>query len=199
MKLRVLGLMVCCMLAVAGQANAQVVWDSPTLIPPRAPAGTGIYLVDTHRGGLGVLGTWRGMTNGTGFRLGVAEGVGDGVAVFGGVDFVRPLIIVSPDFPLDLSWFAGVGAGYSDWLVVSVPLGITLGRTFGAPDVNFTPYLAPKVIPDIHLGRGPNDDNELTLSLDVDLGFDVQFAPGWMIRIGAGLGSRSALAVGILF
>jgi hypothetical protein len=164
MKLRVLGLMVCCMLAAAGQANAQVVWDSPTLIPPRAPAGTGIYLVDTHRGGLGVL----GMT-------------------------------VSPDFPLDLSWFAGVGAGYSDWLVVSVPLGITLGRTFGAPDVNFTPYLAPKVIPDIHLGRGPNDDNELTLSLDVDLGFDVQFAPGWMIRIGAGLGSRSALAVGILF
>jgi hypothetical protein len=199
MKLRVSGLMVCCMLALAGQANAQVVWDSPTLIPPRAPAGTGIYLVDTHRGGLGVLGTWRGMTNGTGFRLGVSEGVGDGVAVFGGVDFVRPLMAVSPDFPLDLSWFAGVGAGYSDWLVVSVPIGITLGRTFGAPDVNFTPYLAPKVIPDIHLGRGPNDDNELTLSLDVDLGFDVQFAPGWMIRIGAGLGSRSALAVGILF
>jgi hypothetical protein len=200
MKLRVLGLTVCCMLAMAGEARAQVVWDSPTLIPPRAPAGTGIYLIDTHGARLGVLGTWRAVTNGTGFRLGVSEGRGgDGIAVFGGVDFVTPLVTVSPDFPLDISWFTGVGAGYADWLVISVPLGITLGRTVGAPDVRFTPYLAPKVIADVHLGRGPGNDNELALNLDVDLGFDIQFPPGWMIRIGAGLGNRSGLAVGILF
>jgi hypothetical protein len=198
MKLRALGLTVCCLVALAGDARAQVVWDAPSLLPPRAPAGTGIYLIDAHGGGLGVLGTWRGMTNGTGLRLGVSEGRGgDGIAVFGGLDFVSPLVTVSHEFPLDISWFAGVGAGYADWLVLSVPLGLTIGRTFGAPDVRFTPYLAPKIALDAHLGREP--DNELDLNLAVDLGFDIQFPPGWAIRIGAGLGGRSGLAVGILF
>lgn len=199
MKIRVIGLTLFCLLGLAADGRAQVVWDSPILIPPRAQAGTGIYLIDTHRGGLGLLGTWRGMASGTGLRLGVSEGAGDNIAVFDGADFVRPPMTVSPDFPLDISGFAGIGAGYSEWLVVSVPLGITIGRTFGAPDVRFTPYLAPKVIADVHLGRGPDDDNDLDLNLDVDLGFDVQFQPGWTIRLGAGLGNRSGLAIGLLF
>lgn len=199
MKIRAIGLTLFCLLALAADGRAQVVWDSPTLISPRAQAGTGIYLIDTHRGGLGVLGTWRGMTNGTGLRLGISEGAGDNIAVFGGADFVSPLMTVSPDFPLDISWFAGIGAGYSEWLVISVPLGITIGRTFGGPDVRFTPYLAPKVIADVHLGRGPENDNELDLNLDVDLGFDIQFPPGWTVRLGAGLGNRGGLAIGLLF
>jgi hypothetical protein len=33
----------------------------------------------------------------------------------------------------------------------------------------------------------------------VDLGFDVAFQPGWMIRFGAGLGDRGGIAVGIIF
>lgn len=198
MKIRTLALTLFCLFGLAAEGRAQVVWDSPTLLPPRAPAGTGIYLIDAHRGGLGVLGTWRAATNGTGLRLGLSEGWMDNVAVFGGVDFVTPLITVSPDFPLDLSWFTGVGAGYSEWLVISVPLGLTIGRTFGAPDVRFTPYVAPKVIADIHLGV-PGDNNELDLNLDVDLGFDIGFPPGWTLRVGAGLGNRSGLAIGLLF
>jgi len=197
MKIRVLALTLGCLLGLAAEARSQVVWDSPSLIPPRAPAGTGILLVDAHRAGVGVLGTWRGTPLGMGLRLGIADG--DDIAVFGGLDFVSPLMRASPAFPLDLSWFAGVGAGYDEWAVISVPFGLTIGRTFGAPDVQFTPYLAPKLIADAHLDRGPGDDNELELNFDVDLGFDVRFQPGWRLRLGAGLGSRSGLAFGLVF
>jgi len=199
MKIRVMAMTLCCLVGLAAEARAQVVWDSPTLLPPRAQAGTGIFLIDAHRAGLGVLGTWRGTTYGTGLRLGIAEGRRNDIAVFGGLDFVSPLMAASPAFPLDLSWFAGVGAGYDEWAVLSVPFGLSIGRTFGAPDVRFTPYLAPKLIADVHLGRGPGNDNELDLNLDVDLGFDVRFQPGWALRLGAGLGSRSGLAIGIVF
>ena len=197
MKIRVFALTLCCLLGLAAEARAQVVWDSPSLIPPRAPAGTGILLIDAHRAGIGVVGTWRGTPRGTGLRLGIADG--DDIAVFGGLDFVSPLTTASPAFPLDISWFAGVGAGYDRWAVLSVPFGLAIGRTFGAPDVQFTPYLAPKLIADAHLGREPQNDNELELNFDVDLGFDVRFQPGWTLRLGAGLGSRSGLAIGVVF
>lgn len=199
MKLRMLGLALCCMLGLATEGRAQVVWDSPNLLPPRPQAGTGIYLIDAHRGGLGVLGTWRGSSSGVGLRLGIAEGRHDGIAILGGLDIVAPLFAASRDFPLDISWFGGVGAGYSNWMVISLPFGITLGRTFASPDTRFTPYIAPKVIGDLHLDRGPGGDNDLELNLDVDLGFDVQFRAGWAIRFGAGLGDRSGIAVGIRF
>lgn len=200
MKLRVVGLALCCALGLVTEARAQTAWDSPTLLPPRVGPGMGLYLVDVSGGGIGVLGTWRGTPLGTGLRFGVAEGRGgDGIAVLGGLDFMGPLVRVSPDFPLDVSWLVGVGLGHSDWTLVSVPFGLTLGRTFTAPDVSFTPYITPKVIVDAHLGRGPNDDNDLELEFDLDLGVDVAFQPGWAIRFGAGLGSRSGIAIGIVF
>jgi len=201
MKLRITGLAACCLLALAGEARAQVAWESPMLLSPRPVAGTGIYLIDAAGAGLGVLGTWRGPGQRMALRLGVTEGGGgDGVAVLGGIDMMAPLATVSPDFPLDISWFTGVGAGYADWLVVSVPLGITIGRTFGDPQVRFTPYLSPRIVADLHLDRdGPEDRNELDLNVAVDLGFDVRFQQGWTLRLGAGLGTRDGIAVGLIF
>lgn len=186
-------------LLLAGEARAQVVWDSPILQPPRPVVGTGLYLMDAHGAGLGILGTWRGAPTGMGARLGLADG-SDGIAVLGGIDMVAPLATVSADFPLDISWFTGIGAGYNQWFVLSAPLGLTIGRTFGAPDVRFTPYLAPALVVDAHLGRdAPDDSNELRLGLAVDLGIDVGFQPGWIVRFGAGLGDRGGLAIGIVF
>lgn len=200
MRRLIVGLALFCALGAASESRAQVVWDSPTLLPPRAGPGIGIYLVDVHRGGLGVLGTWRGTPLGMGLRFGVAEGPGDdGVAILGGLDYMASLVRVSPDFPLDLSWLVGVGIGHADYTVLSVPFGLTIGRTFTAPEVSFTPYLTPKVIVDAHLGRGPNDDNDMELEFDLDLGIDVAFQPGWAIRFGAGLGSRSGIGIGIVF
>jgi hypothetical protein len=199
MKLRILGFTALCTLAVAADGRAQVVWDSPMLLPPRPVVGTGLYLMDPHGAGLGVLGTWRGVPGGMGLRLGIADG-SDGIAIMGGVDMVAPLVTVSPEFPLDISWFTGIGAGYDRWLVISVPLGLTIGRTVHAPDVRFTPYLAPALVADARLGRdSPRDRNELKLGLAMDLGIDVAFQPGWIVRFAAGIGDRHGLAIGIVF
>jgi hypothetical protein len=200
MKLRLTVLSVLCMAALAGPARAQVAWDSPTLMAPRPVVGTGIFIMDAHRAGVGVMGTWRGSPQGLGLRLGIVDGRGDGVGVLGGVDMLASLATASSTFPLDISWFAGVGAGYDEWLLLSVPIGLTFGRTFGAPDMRFTPYLAPALLVDAHLGRdGAGESNELQLNLGIDLGFDLAFQPGWALRFGAGLADRSGLAVGIVF
>jgi hypothetical protein len=200
MKLRVAGVAALCVLGMAGEARAQVVWDAPMLLSPRPVVGTGLYLMDAHKAGIGVLGTWRGMPQGVGLRVGIVDGRRDGIGIIGGADLLASLTTVSPQFPLDISWLTGIGLGYDDWLVISLPLGLSIGRTFTSPEVQFTPYLIPRIAADAHLGRDePGDRNELKLNLGVDLGFDVAFQPGWMIRVGAGLGDRGGIAVGIIF
>jgi hypothetical protein len=198
MKLRAAAIALCCTLGLAADARAQIAWDSPLLLPPNPTAGTGIYLIDAHRGGLGVLGTWRGSGQGSGLRLGIAEGRrGNGIGVLGGLDMVFPLARAAADFPVDLSWLIGAGAGYDQYLLVSVPLGLSLGRTFHGGDVRLTPYLSPRVNLDAAFGRDAG--NSMDLNLAVDLGFDVGFQPGWILRIGASIGGRDGVAVGIQF
>jgi hypothetical protein len=197
MRIRAAVITFCLALALAGEARAQVAWDSPILLPPRPEAGTGIYLLDAHRAGLGVLGTWRGPGQNIGLRLGIAEGRRDGVAILGGIDLVSALATAGPAFPLDISWFTGVGAGMDDWVLVTVPLGLSLGRTFHGDGVRFTPYLAPRLLLDGHFDRGDRDGLELNLA--IDLGFDLSFQPAWSLRFGASVGDRGGLAVGILF
>ncbi len=199
MKLRIAGLTVICIAALAGQARAQVVWDSPMLMAPRPAVGTGLYLIDAHRAGVGILGTMRQSPQGVGLRLGIVDGRGDGIGILGGVDVSGLLATVSPDFPFDVSWVAGIGAGFDDWLVISAPLGLSLGRTFTTPDATLTPYITPRLMLDANLGRDPPARNELRLAFALDLGFDVAFQPGWMIRFGAGLGDRGGLAIGLVF
>lgn len=97
MKLRVAAIVLCCTLGMAADGKAQVAWDSPLLLPPNPQPGTGLYLMDAHRAGLGVLGTWRGPGQGIGFRLGIAEGrAGNGIAVLGGVDMLSPIWSARP-------------------------------------------------------------------------------------------------------
>lgn len=201
MKLRAAAIMVLIMAGVTGEARAQVVWDSPLLLPPRPEAGTGIYLIDAHRAGIGVLGTWRQSPQGMGMRLGIAEGgAGSDVAVFGGVDLTGLVATVGADLPFDLAWLAGIGAGYDEWLVISAPVGLTLGRTFSTPEIRFTPHLAPRLALDLHLDRDePDNGNALDLNFGVDLGLDLAFQPGWTIRLGASLGHRTGVGVGLLF
>jgi hypothetical protein len=197
MRIRAALIAALAVVAMTGQGRAQVAWDSPLLLPPMPTAGTGIYLMDAHRAGLGVLGTWRAGP-GLGFRAGIAEGQHDGVAILGGADLVFPISAAGAGFPLDLSWLVGVGAGFDDWVLLSVPLGLSLGRTFVGDGVRFTPYAAPRVALDAQFGRdAPGDD--VGLSLAVDLGFEMGFQPGWAIHFGASIGDRGGLAVGVRF
>jgi hypothetical protein len=157
-----------------------------------------------HAGGLGVLGAWRSSTWNYGLRFGISEGWNDeDLAVFGGIDYTGLINTASSDFPLDIDWVFGAGAGISDGVRFSAPLGLTLGFSFQGEDARFVPYMTPRVVLDAFFG---NDERGSDLDLDVavDLGLDLRLMRGGplagkSIRFGASLGDRDALALGIVF
>jgi len=184
----------------AGSAHAQVVWDSPMMMPPNAQRGLGLFLTDPASGNLGVLGTWRsgGAPNNLGFRIGLAEDRRDDVTIFGGIDIAGRLTRASSDFPLDIDWVFGAGASIGDFFWLAFPVGISVGHTFTGDGVRFTPYATPRVILDARFGDRWRGD-KLDLDVAVDLGLDLQFQPGWAIRFGGTLGDREAVAIGVVF
>ncbi|MSR22138.1 MAG: hypothetical protein EXR92_01125 [Gemmatimonadetes bacterium] len=182
-------------LFIAVPAAAQVAWDAPLMVAPSTPLGWGVYLVDPSPGnGIGVMGTWRqgGMM---GFRGGLAEGPGDNLAGFGGVDLSGRLVDASDDFPLDVAWVTGAGLGFGNAVLLSFPVGVTVGRVLTSDDVRVNSYFAPRIVLDASLGDEGADD-ELDLVFAVDLGLDLAFTPSWSIRFGATVGDREALAIG---
>lgn len=190
-------------------ASAQVPWESPLLLGPGSPGGVSFFLVDPAEG-LGAMAQWQGRERERrlGFRAGVAEDYKDDLAAFGGVDFTGPLLTHSEEFPLDLIWVTGMGLGVGDAAVVSIPVGLSLGRVLTEQDLWFHPYVATRLVVDAFLGdgnaygfasgRGPRDgDDDLELGLVLDFGADFSFAGDWSLRIGASVGDREGLAVGL--
>jgi hypothetical protein len=169
------------------------------LIPPGGSGGVGIYLTEPAGGDLGVLLTFRhrAAPGGMGFRVGLAEDRGDDLSVHGGVDVGGWLTTASDDFPLDVAWFAGAGAGIGDAVLLTLPAGISLGRTVVGEDARFIPYVAPRLMLDAWLG---NDvDDALELGLAVDIGLNLAFQAAWEIRFAGTLGDHRAIAVGVGF
>jgi hypothetical protein len=186
------------LLLPAGAAG-QVAWDSPLLMPPGVEEGFGLYLVDVEGGGLGVLGTWRSPGWNFGIRGGLAEAAGDDdLGVFGGIDVHGSLTRSTNEFPLDIDWVFGAGLGIADFARISLPLGLSVGHTFDAEDVSFTPYATPRVVLDAFLGDDrPRDDVDLELA--VDIGLDVRLTQAFLIRFGGTVGDRDGVGIGIVF
>ncbi|MBI4545403.1 MAG: hypothetical protein HY703_09420 [Gemmatimonadetes bacterium] len=191
-------------LLLAGAAPAQVVWDAPLLVPPQPAPGLGLFLVNPAGGELALLGVWRAASSRQlQLRLGIADDARDEISVYGGVDIGGSLNRSSAQFPLDVGWVLGAGLGAGDWVLLSIPLGLSIGRTFRGNGASFTPYLSPRVVLDGSFGRDlppPAEEDELDLDFAVDLGIDLAFQRTWMIRFGATLGNdREALAIGVVF
>ena len=189
------------LLLVPVGGSAQIAWASPMLLPPSPPDGLGVYLVDVEGGDLGVLGTWRSPTRNFGLRAGIAEGRGNTLGVFGGVDFVGDLTRATEEFPIDIDWVFGAGMGVVDGALISIPLGLSLGHSFENEGVGFVPYLTPRVILDacIDCGRFRPSDDDVSLEFAVDLGLDLRLNRSFLIRFGASLGDREAVAIGLAF
>jgi hypothetical protein len=200
MHKRLMMLLLSMLLLITGRAAAQIAWDAPYLVPPAAPPGFGIYLMDVHGGSLGLMGAWRSRTGGYGLRAGIAESRDDDVGVFGGVDFSGRVHRANANFPLDVDWVFGAGLGVADWVRVSVPLGLTLGHTFRGDGATFVPYITPRIFLDAAFDDDREDDTDTDLGLAVDLGMDLRFArSGFIVRFGASLGDREAVAIGLVF
>lgn len=199
MRIRSVAVLLGLLFLFPGVVRSQAAWDSPLLVPPRAPAGFGAFVFEPEDGDLGVLGTLRqeGWPNRLQLRLGVAgEEFGDGAVVLGGLDISGMMVRASQEFPLDVAWVAGAGIGVDGGARLSFPAGLIAGRTFPADDAAFTPYASPRIVVDA-LFDGPNDG--LDLDIAVDLGLDIAVQPEWTIRFGGTVGDRDALAIGVVF
>jgi hypothetical protein len=186
------------LLVLAGPARAQAAWDSPMLLPPIPNAGFGVFLMDAEGGGVGVLGLYRSSLWNYGLRAGIAEsGRENRISVFGGVDYSGPITRETPDFPLNVDWVFGAGLSFDERVRVSLPLGLTTGRSFVGEGAVFTPYATPRIVLDGYIGG--EGERRSALELAVDIGLDLDVVQGFLIRFGASLGRRNAVALGLFF
>jgi hypothetical protein len=177
-------------------ASAQIAWDSPALISPSVPAGVSVFLMDPAGGDLGGLVTYRHAAGpvGLGYRLAIAEEAGPNgdLAVAGGFDVSGFLSRAVEGSEVDLMWWSGGGLGIGSETLVTIPLGLIVGWT-GGTDVTLSPYGGGHLNLDIWSGPG----DSLDLSGAVDLGIDLGFQSGWLVRFGVSIGDREALAIGL--
>ncbi len=196
MKVRQLFAAVVLMGTWSVSASAQT--ESPILIAPAGGGGLGLFLTEPAGGDLGFMLTYRSRRDASlGYRVGLAEQGSDDVVVFGGVDVSGPITLANRDFPLDVIWFAGAGAGVGNDVLLSFPFGVSMGRTVVGDGILFTPYVAPRVVLDAWLGRNDPPGDDLDLGLVVDFGVNLAFRSAWGIRFGASLGDHDSLAIGV--
>jgi hypothetical protein len=193
-------------LILARPATAQIAWDTPRLIGPESPSGIGFYwmraetLPGDHNA---VIGSWslprtRGAVS---VRGGIGTGVAEENAVFGGVDLRAPIARHSATQPLDLEWSGGAGVGVGEYLLASVPVAVSAGRSWASGSVWFAPYVSVGATFDYRYGDSdfvPDEEFEIqaTAGVGVDLAFDA--ARRFVVRAAAALGERQAVAVGFV-
>lgn len=183
-------------LFVPTAASAQVVWDAPSMMRPGAPSGLSIFLMEPHPGNeFGAMAIWRNADApvGLGFRGGIAEEPGGDAAGLIGLDISGSLNSPSSTGEPQAIWWTGAGLGFGNEVVASFPLGLSLGWRGSNEGVTFMPNVGGHVVLDV--ASGPGDDVDIDGA--VDLGFDLGFDSGFMVRFGAAIGGRDALAVGV--
>lgn len=180
------------LLVTASAVEAQR-WDTPSFMAPQPGSDLGVYLVEG--GDLGIHGLWRraGSAN-LGVRVGYLD-TGDGTLQLGAETW-GAVILEGADFPLDLSWTAGAGASVNGGFSVSLPVGLSIGRTFRGSSVSIQAYGHPRLA--LVLFDNPaTNDLELDLDGQFDLGADVFLSESWTLRVGASLGGSDALGIGL--
>jgi len=183
---RNLGCAVMALIAVASFTADRVEGQvfTPSYMAPRQASDVGLYLSDGP-GSFAVEGIWR---RGYGaYDLGLRAGVADtrDVSILIGAELRNPIAVGAP---LDLA-VTGSAQGMirEDNSGAGFLVGLSLGHTFGATEIAFTPYLHPRA--GIVTGFGGGDAD---LELLADLGFDVRLNPDVEIRFGLALDDRTS-------
>jgi hypothetical protein len=195
------------LLASPVTARAQVAWDTPRMVGPESPAGFGVYYLRSSALGpkmdaalvtLGLPGTGGSVA----VRGGVAADDEDDLSVFGGVDIRASVARHTEDQPLDLEWTAGIGAGVpttgTRYAVLSLPTAISAGRSWSSGSVWLAPYVSLGVAFDLNVGAdAPDEEFEWSPTADIGLDLALDAARRFVVRVGASLGDRHAVAVGL--
>lgn len=188
-------------------ARAQIAWDTPRMIGPESPAGFGVYFIRSAALGpevdagmitFGLPGTGGAVS----VRGGAAQDLDDDFTVFGGIDLRAPIATHTDDQPLDLAWVAGIGAGAptnSERVgTISLPMSISAGRSWSSGSVWLSPYVSLGVAFDLHVGaEAPEDEFEWSPAADLGLDLALDAARRFVVRVGASIGARHAVAVGL--
>ncbi len=176
--------------------DAQMLWDAPPLVGHASPPGLSLFLLSPDPGdGLGVLASMRTQRGALdwGYRAALGEGAGGDLAAAAGVDVSGLLTRGVDEADVDVVWWSGAGASVGNELAISVPLGIAVGWSGRGDDVVLSPYAGVHVTLDVMTGPG----DAMDLSGAVDLGLDMTVGSGWIVRVGASVGGRDALAIGV--
>jgi hypothetical protein len=185
-------------------ASAQLAWDTPRLLGPNVPDGFGVHWLRAGAlpgDGDALLVTWAppGLPAGMSLRGGGGRGAGGDVAGFGGVDVSAPLTERRPGLPVDLSWNAGAGLGVGQWVLFSVPVGLSAGRAWSSGAVWIAPYVSAGLALDLRVGdEAPDKEFEVQPAADVGVDLSLDRARRVTLRAAASLGDRQAVAVGVL-
>jgi hypothetical protein len=193
-------------MVLASPAAAQIAWDTPRLVGPESPSGIGVYWMraETLPGDRNaVFGSWSlpGTRGAISVRAGIGTGVAEENAAFGGVDLRAPIARHSATQPLDLEWSGGAGVGVGEYLLASVPVAVSAGRSWASGSVWFAPYVSVGATFDYRYGDSdfvPDEEFEIqaTAGVGVDVAFDA--ARRLVFRAATALGERQAIAVGVV-
>lgn len=183
--------------ASAVPASAQTLWDAPPLVSHVVPAGVSLFVINPAGGDLGGLVTFRHDAGpvGLGYRFAISDqnGPSGDLAVAGGVDISGFLSRAVEGSEVDVMWWSGAGIGLGNETVVSIPVGALIGWSGQGGDVILSPYGGGHVTLDI----STSDADNVHFGGSFDLGLDIVLSSGWLIRFGASLGDRDALALGV--
>ena len=183
-------------LSVAAGARAQA-WDVPAFLPPQPGEDIGIYL--TTQGDFGIEGIWRQQGNlNLGLRIGYVDFDNDG-AIIVGAETWGGLVRAGAEFPLDVTWTAGVGAGFNGGTLFEIPVGLSIGRTFMLSTVPVQVYGHPRLAVAVF---SRNDDTETDLEGLFDLGADIRLSDDWKLRLGVtfgGINDDEAGGIGLAY
>jgi hypothetical protein len=108
------------------------------------------------------------------------------------------------DQPLDLLFTAAAGAAFGGGAtVVRIPVGVSIGHTFALEQgMAITPYVHPRASFDWASGGGRSGGSQSEVSLNFDLGVNVQVNAQFAVRAAAAFtgsdlgGARDAFAIG---
>jgi hypothetical protein len=188
--------------AIVQPVAGQFVWDTPRMIGPESRGGFGLYWMRAGAlpgDGDAVMGTWTlpGFDGAVAVRGGGGRGAGDEIAGFGGVDVRAPLARHTERQPIDLEWSGGLGAGVGEYVLVSVPVGLSAGRSWSSGSVWFAPYVYLGIALDFRTGDEAPDE-EFDVQGSAEVGFDLALdrARRFVIRASGALADRQAFAVG---
>ena len=180
--------------AAPGAVDAQR-WNTPSFLGPVPVGDLGVYVVDGDFGDMGIHGIWRqtGAVN-LGIRLGFLDTPDEAIQF--GVETWGPVAVADEEFPLDVAWTVGAGATLNGINIVSVPAGLTIGRTFDVGTITMQVYGHPRLVL-LAFEQPVTDELELDLDGQFDLGADLYLSETVTFRVAAGLGDADAIGIGI--